>query len=130
MKIEQTFTIAEISQKTGLSQDTLRYYEKINLLPSPKRSRNGQREYVQLDLDRVLFVTHLKRTHMQLKKIQEYLKYSFEKNDVQCYKMLDEHKNKIEAQITEMLATLDILNYKLKHFQEIKIGNACNQKRQ
>ncbi|MEK3916633.1 MerR family DNA-binding transcriptional regulator [Paenibacillus sp. FSL H7-0331] len=54
MKIEQPFTIAEISLKTGLSQDTFRYYEKINLLPSPKRSRNGQREYVQLDLDRAL----------------------------------------------------------------------------
>jgi DNA-binding transcriptional MerR regulator len=122
LKIEQTFTIAEISKKTGLSQDTFRYYEKINILPSPKRSRNGQREYVRLDLDRALFVTHLKRTHMPLKKIQEYMKNSFEKNDDQCYNMLDEHKNKIEAQITEMLATLDILNYKLNHFQEIKTG--------
>jgi DNA-binding transcriptional MerR regulator len=43
--MEPTFSIAEISKRTGLSYDTIRYYEKIGLLPPAKRKENGQREY-------------------------------------------------------------------------------------
>ncbi|MBW7453541.1 MerR family transcriptional regulator [Paenibacillus sepulcri] len=120
--MEETFAIAEFSKRTGLSQDTIRYYEKIGLLPAPMRRANGQREYVKIDLDRVLFITHLKRTDMSLKKILEYVTRSKEKDYEECYSILDEHKQHIESQLADMQTTLDILKYKLDNFQALKTG--------
>ncbi|NHN33438.1 MerR family transcriptional regulator [Paenibacillus agricola] len=47
--------------------------EKIGLLPPVKRKENGQKEYDKLDLDRFIFITHLKRTNMPLKEIERYM---------------------------------------------------------
>ncbi|MRN55490.1 MerR family transcriptional regulator [Paenibacillus sp. LC-T2] len=121
--MEPIFSIAEVAEITGLSQDTLRYYEKIKLLPSTKRKENGQREYSKLDLDRVRFVTILRRTHMPLRKINEYMNNSSIKNYEECYSLLNEHKTLIETQMAEMATTLDILKHKLKNFEELKEGN-------
>ncbi|MCL6458067.1 MAG: MerR family transcriptional regulator [Gorillibacterium sp.] len=114
-----TFSIAEVSERTGLSYDTIRYYEKIGLLPPAKRKENGQREYDKLDLDRFTFVTHLKRTHMPLKEIERYMVFSSEQNYEGCYNVLYEQKLKIESEMAEMHATLGIMNYKLDHFQDM-----------
>ncbi|MFH5186019.1 MerR family transcriptional regulator [Paenibacillus sp. TAB 01] len=115
--MEPTFSIADISSRTGLSYDTIRYYEKIGLLPSPGRKKNGQREYTSSDLDRFTFVTHLKRTHMPLKEIERYIAYSIEQNYEACYSVLHEHKKHLQAQLAEMNETLNIINYKLDNFQ-------------
>lgn len=45
MKAEQTFTIKETAVQTGISEDTIRYYEKIALLPRADRKDNGHRVY-------------------------------------------------------------------------------------
>ncbi|WP_138186340.1 MerR family transcriptional regulator [Paenibacillus alvei] len=121
--MNDTFTISDVAKKTGLSQDTIRYYEKINLLPPAKRKANN-RQYVQLDIDRILFINHLKRTQMPLKKIKEYMKFSLDKNDEACKGILEEHKKQIAKQVTELQDTLDIINYKITHFQRIKTGKA------
>ncbi|MGE7903563.1 MerR family transcriptional regulator [Peribacillus sp. NPDC094092] len=121
------FTISDVAKKTGLSPDTIRYYEKINLLPTAKRNENNIRQYVQLDIDRILFINHLKRTQMPLKKIQEYMKFSLAKNEEACKAILEEHKNQITSQVTDLQATLDIINYKITHFQHIKTGKINEQ---
>jgi DNA-binding transcriptional MerR regulator len=46
----------EIARETGVSTDTLRHYERIGLIPSPRRSANGYREYSASTVDRVLLV--------------------------------------------------------------------------
>ncbi|AXY09046.1 MULTISPECIES: MerR family transcriptional regulator [Bacillus] len=116
------FTISDVAKKTGLSTDTIRYYEKINLLPPANRNGNNNRQYVQLDIDRILFINHLKRTQMPLNKIQEYMKFSREKNDEACKTILEEHQKQITIQLTNLQATLDIINYKITHFERIKTG--------
>lgn len=72
--MKPAYTIAEVAQRTGLSQDTIRYYEKIKLLPPASRKANGQRAYSRRELDRVHFVAILKRTQMPLRIIQEYIR--------------------------------------------------------
>jgi DNA-binding transcriptional MerR regulator len=118
--MELTFSISEISETTGLSYDTIRYYEKIGLLPPVKRKENGQKEYDKLDLDRFIFITHLKRTNMPLKEIERYMTLAYTQNYESCYSILNEHKLKIELQMVEMHATLEMMNYKLDHFQDLK----------
>ncbi|OUA10285.1 MerR family transcriptional regulator [Bacillus thuringiensis] len=70
------FKISDFTKKTGLNTDTIRYYEKINLLPPAKRNENNNRYYVQIDIDLILFINHLKRTQMPLHTIQKYMEFS------------------------------------------------------
>ncbi|SFD75414.1 DNA-binding transcriptional regulator, MerR family [Paenibacillus catalpae] len=117
-----TYTIADIAEQTGLSPDTLRYYEKIGLIQPPERGYSGQRKYSTVDLGKIVFVTHLRNTRMPLKKVQEYIDAYNQQDEQQCYALLDEHRRLVEAEIAEWTATLDLLKYKLEHFQEIKDG--------
>ncbi|WP_238357376.1 MerR family transcriptional regulator [Cohnella zeiphila] len=118
----RAYTIAEIAEQTGLSPDTLRYYEKIGLIRPPERGYSGQREYSAIDLGKIVFVTYLRNTRMPLKKIQEYIAAYNEQDEEKCYALLDEHRVSVEAEIAEWTATLELLKYKLEHFQEVKDG--------
>lgn len=116
------FTITEIAQETGLSTDTLRYYEKFGLIESPVRGAGNIRRYTEVDLGKIKFITYLRDTKMPLKNIQAYVQAYNQQDETQCYKLLDEHRIRVEAQLEQITKTLDLLQYKLKHFQEIKDG--------
>ncbi|WP_340021094.1 MerR family transcriptional regulator [Paenibacillus sp. FSL K6-1096] len=120
--MEPVYTIAEVAKRTGLTQDTIRYYEKIKLLPPATRKENGQRAYSRQELDRVHFVAILKRTHMPLRRIQEYIAASAQSDYEACYQVLDGHRMLIEEQLAELTDALELMRYKLKNFQEIKDG--------
>jgi len=67
------FTIREVSQQTGLSPDTLRYYEKIGLLPRIQRNRSGRREYSDQDLSRLRFIRRAQKMNFSLAEIGDLL---------------------------------------------------------
>lgn len=66
------YSISEAAKESGLSQHTLRYYEKIGLLANPARIR-GKRIYSEGDIRLLRFVKMLKKTGMSLEDIQEFL---------------------------------------------------------
>ena len=68
------FTISEVAQKSGMSAYTLRYYEKIGLLPPSKRKNGGQRFYTETDIHFITFIKSLKQTGMSLEDINEFVK--------------------------------------------------------
>ncbi|MDD9269609.1 MerR family transcriptional regulator [Paenibacillus sp. GCM10023248] len=117
--MEYTFSIAEISQKTNLSYDTIRYYGKLGLLPPTKLNEHGRREYGSVHLERLLFITHLKRTGMPLKEIEKYMTLATTKQYVNCYRILCAHKLDIELQLKEIQESLSVVNYKIEHFNEL-----------
>jgi DNA-binding transcriptional MerR regulator len=117
--MEPIYSIAEISGKTGLSYDTIRYYEKIGLIPTIRRSKNGQREYDKEDLSRIIFVTKLKRTNMPLKEIESYMTLASAHDYESCYRILNEHKRQIESQINDMQEALSVMNFKLTHYEDL-----------
>ncbi|MBA2941149.1 MerR family transcriptional regulator [Paenibacillus sp. CGMCC 1.16610] len=116
---EHTLSISELSEKTGLSIDTIRYYEKIGILPSPHRKSNGQREYTSGDLERFIFITHLKRTQMPLKEIDRYIQFYMDQDYEGCFQVLQKHKEDIEVQMAEMSIALEKMNYKLDNFKSL-----------
>lgn len=65
-------TISEVSAKYGLSADTLRYYEKIGLLPRVARKANGVRDYQQEDCQMIEFVKCLRSAGMPVEALIEY----------------------------------------------------------
>ena len=67
-------TIGEAAEKTGLSADTLRYYEKIGLIPPVPRKENGLRDYGAETLRLVALILQFKEIGMSLETIQSYLK--------------------------------------------------------
>ncbi|MDR6555066.1 MerR family transcriptional regulator [Paenibacillus qinlingensis] len=116
---DTSYLISDIASHTGLSIDVIRYYEKIGVLPPISRKENGHRIYSRSDLERIMFVTHLKRTQMPLKDIEQYVRFYNEGQYDQCYNVLKEHKHYIETKLAEMTESLERMNYKLENYQQI-----------
>jgi DNA-binding transcriptional MerR regulator len=68
------FTIGETGRKLGLSADTLRYYEKIGLLPKIGRNPSGVRQYTEKDLSRLRFIQRAQKMNFSLAEIAQLLK--------------------------------------------------------
>lgn len=69
-----TYRISEIAASTGLSADTLRYYEKIKLLPPVSRTPGGVRQYNDRDLSRLRFIQRAQKMNFSLAEIGKLLK--------------------------------------------------------
>ena len=65
--------IAEVSEKFGLSADTLRYYERIGLIPAVTRGQNGIRDYTETDIKRVEFVKCMRSAGLSIETLIEYM---------------------------------------------------------
>jgi len=104
--------IGELAETSGLSVDTLRYYEKIGLLPRPLRDSGGRRIYDAAILRWIDFLDRLKATGMGIK---DRLRYADLRNKgaaslTERREMLETHRDKVTENIgrlTEMLAVLD-----------------------
>jgi len=68
-------TISEVGAATGFTAPTIRYYERIGLLPSPGRSPSGYRLYGADAIERLRFVARAKRLGLALSEIAELLRY-------------------------------------------------------
>jgi len=67
-------TIKEVSEKYGLSQDTLRYYEKIGLIPRISRNGSGVRDYTEEDCRWIEFIKCMRNAGVQIEALIEYVK--------------------------------------------------------
>ncbi|MCS6992260.1 MAG: MerR family transcriptional regulator, partial [Anaerolineales bacterium] len=65
--------IAEVSEKYGLSADTLRYYERIGLLPHVNRNGSGVREYSEADLRRIEFIRCMRSAGLPIEVLIDYM---------------------------------------------------------
>ena len=65
--------IAEVSKEYGLSADTLRYYERIGLLPNVTRTASGIRDYSEQDCARVQFVKCMRAASVSIEALIEYM---------------------------------------------------------
>ena len=68
-----TRTIQDAAAETGVSRDTLRYYERIGILPPPPRTAAGQRVYGEADLDRLSFVRRARELGFALDRVRQLL---------------------------------------------------------
>lgn len=103
--MDKTYSIKQISQQIGLSEDTIRYYERIELLPKVKRNNIGYRAYSLKDRDLLNNIVCLKNTGMTLNQIRLYVKLN---TISERYKMLLTHKKNIEEQMNELQRIIEI----------------------
>lgn len=112
------YSIKQISQKTGLTASTLRYYEKEGLLQNVNRSMGGNRRYSEDDVEAMELICCLKSTGMPIRNIKEFVVLSGEGNETlkaRC-DILRAHKRSVEEQISQMQKHLDKVNHKIDYF--------------
>lgn len=109
------YTIKEVSEKTGISTHTLRFYEKKGLLPNVDRNANGIRIFCDDHITWIETVQALRSTDLPLSEIKQYLELYNEgdKTLQQRRVMLAHQKGKVENQISLLMKALERINYKL-----------------
>ena len=114
------YSIREVSQKTGLSAHTLRFYEKEGLLGSVERSPSGVRQYSDADLEVLSGICCLKNTGMSLQEIARFLALSREGDATlgRRVALLQAHREEVLARIAEMQIHLDKVTRKLDYYSE------------
>lgn len=111
--------IAEVSERFGLSADTLRYYERIGLLPSINRTDSGIRDYSEIDLQRVDFIKCMRSAGLPIEVLIDYMEL-IQQGDrtIEARKeILIEQRKLLTARIREMQKTLDLLNHKIEIYE-------------
>jgi len=117
-----SYSIAEAARRSGLSIDTLRYYERIKLLEPPARDSAGRRAYSDDDLAWLGFLTKLRLTGMPIKSMREYA--SLRRHGVASAgrrrAILVEQRQSVSDRIAELQGCLDILDYKIANYEQIE----------
>lgn len=90
-------TIGKLSDNSGFSTDTIRYYEKMGVLGKPERAANGYRVYTQDTLNILLFIKRAKVINFTLEEIRTLLTMAEEDSDAVCGDILTMVDNKISA---------------------------------
>ena len=117
--------IAEVSEKYGISSDTLRYYERIGLVPPVNRNGGGIRDYSELDLRRVEFVKCMRSAGLPVEVLIEYigLVQQGDKTIEARKEILTEQRELLVARMEQMQKTLDILDHKIEVYEKAVLKN-------
>jgi MerR family transcriptional regulator, aldehyde-responsive regulator len=112
--------IAEVSEQYGLSTDTLRYYERVGLIPAVNRNGSGIRDYNELDLRRVEFIKCMRSAGLPVEVLIDYvaLVQEGDKTIEARKEILVEQRKLLIERMNEMQKTLDILNYKIEVYEK------------
>jgi DNA-binding transcriptional MerR regulator len=107
-EVDEGLSIAEVARRTGLSKDTLRYYEKAHLIEAVGRSTGGQRRYAVADLDWLAFLLRLRTTGMSIADMQRFaeLRRSGTASVAARLELLTTHRDDVRRHIADLGAHL------------------------
>ncbi len=112
--------ISEASERTGLSKDTLRYYERIGLLPAVPRQNGGIRDYQEGDIARIDFIKCMRSAGLPVEVLIEYIALAQmgDQTVEDRRAILQEQREILAAKLDELRSTLDLLDYKIRVYDE------------
>jgi MerR family transcriptional regulator, aldehyde-responsive regulator len=111
--------IMEVSEQYGISSDTLRYYERIGLIPPVHRNGSGIRDYNELDMRRVEFIKCMRSAGLPIEVLIEYVGL-VQQGDTTIEvrkEILKEQRAQLLSRMKEMQNTLEILNRKIEVYE-------------
>ena len=114
-------TIAEVSKEYGLTSDTLRYYERIGLIPPVTRNPNGIRNYQEEDCRWVEFIKCMRGAGLPVEVLIEYVAL-FQQGDTTREarkQLLIEQRRILMEKMTEIGSTIRRLDEKIERYDEI-----------
>jgi len=111
--------IAEVSERYGISSDTLRYYERVGLIPPVNRNGSGIRDYNELDLRRVDFIKCMRGAGLPIEVLIDYVDLVQQGDQtIEARKeILKEQRELLATRIQEMQQTLDLLDHKIQVYE-------------
>lgn len=123
-------TIKEVSEKYDLSADTIRYYERIGLIPHVPRKENGIRDFDDAACGWVEFSKCMRNAGVQVEALIEYVDLFFKEGTEEARKeILVEQRARLQKQYEQLKATMKRLDYKIAHYEEIMAKNCPNHQK-
>ena len=110
-------TIKEVSEKYNISQDTLRYYERVGMIPQVHRTGGGIRDYQEDDLSWVELAICMRSAGLPVEAMIEYVRLYMQGDSTIPARL------QLEAQMTDTQRMLDKLEYKIPRYRAaVKTG--------
>ncbi len=111
--------IQEVSKLYGLSADTLRYYERIKLIPVVPRNAGGIRDYDEVSLQWIEFIKCMRGAGLPIEKLITYVELYQQGNEtIDARKqLLIEERDHLLQRMNELQATLERLNEKIERYE-------------
>ena len=112
-------TIKEVSEKYNISQDTLRYYERIGMIPEISRTPGGIRNYQESDLGWVELAICMRSAGLPIEALIEYVKL-YQQGDATFaarLQLLQEQRESLEKQKTQLEKAINKLKYKISRYE-------------
>ena len=109
--------INQLANLTGVSPTTIRYYEKVGVLPEPNRGPNGYRDYELADMERLKLVLGARRLEFSLDDVTEIIAMR-DRREAPCRKVLDKLSEKAD-EVAQRIVELQRLEQELRHLYEL-----------
>lgn len=112
--------IKEVAEKFNITSDTLRYYERIGLIPPVSRNDSGYRDYTETDLNWVYFIKCMRDSGVSVEALIEYVSLFQQgtRTILSRKKLLIEQRNELAKKIAVMQNTLAKLDDKIDGYEE------------
>ena len=112
-------TIKEVSEKYDISQDTLRYYERVGMIPPVNRTAGGIRDYQEQDLGWVELAICMRSAGLPVEALIEYVKLCQQGEETipARLQLLAEQIEALLEQRKQIDTTLERLNYKISRYE-------------
>ena len=114
-------TIAEVSRKYDISADTLRYYERIGLIPPVPRSKSGIRDYDEDSCRWMEMMKCMRKAGVQIEALIEYVALFQQGDDTAEARkaILVEQRERLMERMADMQASLERLNQKIERYDQV-----------
>jgi DNA-binding transcriptional MerR regulator len=127
VRMENKRTIEQAAKETGLSADTLRYYERIGLITDVERATNGHRRYSDQDIGWIAFLKRLRTTGMPISQMQRFaqLRREGDATIAQRREMLEQHRQDLQDRIQAIMDCIAVIDAKIarhKRHEQTIIG--------
>ena len=121
-KVETEMAIQEAATRTGLSEHTLRYYERIGLITPVQRASNGHRRYSEEDIGWIHFVKRLRSAGMPISTVQHYVELQRQGGATLAARLelLEAHRRAVQQQIQELTEHLAVIEYKIQYYSQLE----------
>jgi MerR family transcriptional regulator, aldehyde-responsive regulator len=117
-------TPAAMAERTGVSTETLRYYEREGLIASVARAGSGHRRFSEEDVLWVEVLRCLRDTGMSIEQLRHYCALGVQGDHTkpERRRLLTEHRLRVEAQIAERQEALRLIDHKLSFYVDVEEG--------
>lgn len=114
-------SIADVAARTGLSRDTLRWYEAEGLIPAVPRTTAGVRRYDEATIRMIDLLVRLRRTGMSVAHMRDFVTMVEQgaRTHGRRMRLLEDHREEIESRIRELIDDLASVDDKIAHYRQL-----------